>query len=372
MSEQANPGTIDTTNVEGNEYPPDAEFAAQANARPEMYEQEPEVFWDEQARERIDWFTPYEQVLEWNPPYAKWFLGGRLNACYNCVDRWVERGQGDKVAFHVVPDGGPDDASARDITYAELQRDVVKLANGLRSLGVGKGVPVGIYMQMIPEAVVVMLACARLGAPHTVIFGGYSGKAVAERVNHLECTVLLTQDEAVRGGKTAPQKTNADEGLDAGPTTIEKVVVVRRSGGDIPINARDVYYDELIADESDDPASCPCEPMDAEDLLFLLYTSGTTGKPKGVVHTTGGYLTGVTTTTNLVFDVKPDSVYWCAADIGWVTGHSYIVYGPLANGVTSVLYEGVPSYPNKDVWWKIIEKYEVTILTPHPPRSART
>ena len=360
------PGMIDTTNVGGNEYPPDTEFAARANARPEMYKQEPQQFWDEQARQRIDWFTPYNQVLEWNPPYAKWFLDGTLNACYNCVDRWVERGCGDKVAFHVVPDGGPNDPAARDITYAQLQHDVVKLANGLRSLGVGKAVPVGIYMQMIPEAIVAMLACARLGAPHTVVFGGFSGKAVAERVNHLGCTVLITQDEALRGGRIAPQKTNVDEGLGADPTTIEHVVVVRRTGGDVPINPRDVFYDELVAAQSGDPASCRCEPMDAEDLLFLLYTSGTTGKPKGVVHTTGGYLTGVVTTTNLVFDIKDDSVYWCAADIGWVTGHSYIVYGPLGNGVTSVLYEGVPGHPDRAVWWQIIEAYGVTVLYTSP------
>ncbi|MCD2189811.1 acetate--CoA ligase [Actinomycetospora sp. SF1] len=332
-----------------------------------MKEMDLEEFWDSQAKERISWFEPYDTVLDWQLPYAKWFVGGKLNACYNAVDRHVENGQGDKVALHVVPDDGPDFADAHDITFAQLQEQVVRFANGLKKLGVGKGVPVGIYMQMIPEAVVAMLACARLGAPHTVVFGGFSGKAVAERCNDLECKVLITQDEALRGGKTAAQKTNADEGLDgAGSTTVEKIVVVKRTGNDIPMNDRDVYLDDLIDGESSDAESCPCEPMESEDLLFLLYTSGSTGKPKGVVHTTAGYLVGVSTTHNLVFDVKDDSVYWCAADIGWITGHSYITYGPLVNGVTSVLYEGVPGYPDKEVWWNIIEKYGVTILYTSP------
>jgi acetyl-CoA synthetase len=360
MSEQ---GT--TTESQGNQYPPDPELAKTANARPEMKEQGLEEFWDEQAKQRLDWFEPYDTVLEWNLPHAKWFEGGKINACYNCVDRHAEGDKADKVALHVVPDDGPDSDQARDITYAELQRQVVRFANGLKKLGVGKGTGVGIYMQMIPEAVVAMLACARLGAPHTVVFGGFSGKAVAERCNDFQAKVLITQDEAMRGGKAGSQKTNADDGL-GNDSTIEKVVVVKRTGGDIPMGDRDVYLDDLLEGESDDPSSCPCEPMDSEDLLFLLYTSGSTGKPKGVVHTTAGYLLGVTTTTNLVFDMKDDSVYWCAADIGWITGHSYITYGPLANGVTQVLYEGVPGYPDKDVWWKIIEKYGVTILYTSP------
>ncbi|MDD7936806.1 acetate--CoA ligase [Actinomycetospora lutea] len=354
------------TATEGKTYAPDPELSKTANVRPEMKEQDLREFWDEQAKARLDWFEDYDEVLDWQLPYAKWFVGGKLNACYNCVDRHVEGGKGDKVALHVVPDDGPDSSEARDITYSELQREVVKLANGLKELGVGKGVPVGIYMQMIPEAVVAMLACARLGAPHTVVFGGFSGKAVAERCNDLECKVLITQDEAMRGGKAGAQKTNADEGLDAGPTTVEKVVVVKRSGADIPMSDRDVYLHDLVANVSDDPESCPCEPMDSEDLLFLLYTSGSTGKPKGVVHTTAGYLLGVATTHNLVFDVKDDSVYWCAADVGWITGHSYITYGPLANGVTQVLFEGVPGYPDQEVWWRIIEKYGVSILYTSP------
>ena len=223
----------------------------------------------------------------------------------------------------------------------------MKFANGLKKLGVGKGVPVGIYMQMIPDAVVAMLACARLGAPHTVVFGGFSGKAVADRCNDLECKVLVTQDEAMRGGKPSRRRSNADEGLDGGPTTVEKVVVFRRTGGDVPMSDRDVYARRPDRGRLRRPASCPCEPMESEDLLFLLYTSGSTGKPKGVVHTTGGYLTGVTTTANLVFDVKEDSVYWCAADIGWITGHSYIVYGPLANGAHLGALRGRPRLPGQ-------------------------
>jgi acetyl-CoA synthetase len=359
--------TIDTLAKDTKRYEPDGEFTRQANAQPDIYDASLEDFWDAQAKQRLDWFTPYEQVLEWEQPYAKWFLGGKLNAAHNCVDRWVEHGQGDKVAYHFVPDSGPDDPACRDITYADLQRDVVKFANGLKSLGVGKGTPVGIYLQMVPEIAVAMLACARLGAPHTVIFGGYSGTAAAERVGDMGCTVLVTQDEAMRAGKTVEQKANADEGLSSVRTKIEHVVVLQRTGGDVAMqDGRDVFWQDLVADQSEDPESCPCEPMDSEDLLFLLYTSGTTGKPKGVVHTTAGYLAGVATTHHYVFDLKPDSVYWCAADVGWITGHSYIVYGPLANGATSVLFEGTPGHPDKDVWWSIIEKYGVDILYTSP------
>ncbi|MGH3621202.1 MAG: acetate--CoA ligase [Sciscionella sp.] len=367
MADEQASATIDALSGEGRTYPPDPEFATKANAQVDIYDQGLEEFWGAQAKQRLDWFSPYDIVLEWKQPYSEWFLGGKLNATYNCVDRWVERGQGDKVAFHCVPDDGPDSQNCSDMTYADLQRRVVQMANGLRKLGVGKGVSVGIYMQMVPDLPVAMLACARLGAPHTVIFGGFSGKSVADRVANMGCKVLITQDESVRGGKAGSQKTNVDGPLAEQNNQIEHVVVVRRTGGDIPMReGRDVYLDELIASESADPASCPCEEMDSEDLLFLMYTSGTTGKPKGVVHTTAGYLVGAATTHYYVFDVKPDSVYWCAADIGWITGHSYIVYGPLVNGVTSVLYEGTPGYPDKDVWWKIIERYRATILYTSP------
>ena len=366
MADQRQPGN-DTQSAENKRYDPDPEFAKHANARPDIYDASLEEFWDAEARERLDWFTPYERVLVWEQPYAKWFGGGRLNACYNCVDRWVERGAGDKVAFHVVPDDGPDSADARALTYAELRREVVRFANGLKSLGVGKGTPVGIYMQMVPEIAVAMLACARLGAPHTVIFGGFSGAAAAERVADMGATVLITQDEAVRAGKTVDQKANADQGLAEVQTKIEHVVVLRRTGGEVEMRqGRDVYWDELVAEQDDDPDACPCEPMDSEDLLFLLYTSGTTGKPKGVVHTTAGYLLGVASTHFYVFDLKPESVYWCAADVGWITGHSYIVYGPLANGATSVIFEGTPGHPDREVWWKIIEKYGVDIVYTSP------
>jgi acetyl-CoA synthetase len=367
VAEEKTSETINTMATDTERYDPDPEFARQANAQPDIYDTSLEEFWDAEARERLDWFAPYERVLEWEQPYSKWFLGGRLNAAYNCVDRWVEKGHGDKVALHVVPDDGPDSSQCRDLTYADLQREVVRFANGLKSLGVGKGTPVGIYLQMVPEIAVAMLACARLGAPHTVIFGGFSGTAAAERVADMGCTVLVTQDEALRSGKTLDQKANADEGLAKVENKVEHVVVLRRTGGDVPMReGRDVYWHDLVAEQSDDPESCPCEEMDSEDLLFLLYTSGTTGKPKGVVHTTAGYLLGVATTHYYVFDVKPDSVYWCAADVGWITGHSYIVYGPLANGVTSVLYEGTPGHPGKDVWWQIVEKYGVDILYTSP------
>ncbi|WP_300014422.1 acetate--CoA ligase [Pseudonocardia sp.] len=358
---------IDALSTQTRRYPPPEGFAATANATAAIYDAGLEEFWAAEATQRLDWATPFETVLRWEPPYAQWFLGGKLNAAYNCVDRWVERGHGDRIAYHVVPDDGPAAAGCRDLTYAELQRHVVRFANGLRSLGVGKGTPVGIYLQMVPELPIAMLACARLGAPHTVVFGGYSGKAVAERVADMGCTVLVTQDEAMRAGRTWPRKANADEGLAGGATQVEHVVVLRRTGADVPMqDGRDRYWDDLVADVSDDPRSCPCEPMDSEDLLFLLYTSGTTGKPKGVVHTTAGYLLGAATTHHYVFDLRPESVYWCAADVGWITGHTYIVYGPLANGATSVLYEGTPAHPGRDVWWSIIEKYGVDILYTSP------
>jgi acetyl-CoA synthetase len=355
--------TIDTMLLEERRYAPDPEFARQANAQPEIYERDWEEFWETEGRNRVTWFEPYSQLYEWEPPYAKWYLGGKLNICFNCVDRHVEAGSGDKVAYYW--EGEPED-ERRTITFADLQREVVRFANALKILGVEKGTPVGIYMGMVPELPVAMLACARLGAPHTVVFGGFSSEALSDRLNDMECELLITQDEGWRAGKKVPLKQNADEAAARAPK-VERVVVLQRTGDDVPFDAsRDAWWHELTDGQEEDPASAPPEPMDAEDLLYLLYTSGTTAKPKGIVHTTAGYLVGVATTHHYIFDVKPDSVYWCAADVGWVTGHSYIVYGPLANGTTGVMYEGVPNYPNPERWWEIVERYRVDILYTAP------
>jgi len=355
--------TIDTMLLEERRYEPDPEFARQANAQPDIYERDWKEFWETEGRNRVTWFEPFSKLYEWDPPYAKWYLGGKLNVCFNCVDRHVDAGNGGKVAYYW--EGEPED-ERRTITFADLQRDVVRFANALKELGVEKGTPVGIYMGMVPELPVAMLACARLGAPHTVVFGGFSAESLSDRLNDMECELLITQDEGWRSGKKVPLKQNADEAVAQSPT-VKKVVVQRRVGDDVAFDdSRDLWWDELVEGKDDDPASCPPEPMDAEDLLYLLYTSGTTAKPKGIVHTTAGYLVGVATTHHYIFDIKPDSIYWAAADIGWVTGHSYIVYGPLTNGTTGVLYEGVPNYPNPERWWEIIERYKVDILYTAP------
>jgi acetyl-CoA synthetase len=354
---------IDALLLEERRYLPPPEFAAQANAQPGIYDREFEEFWETEGRERVTWFEPFEELYEWDLPYAKWYVGGKLNVCFNCVDRHVEAGRGDKVAYHW--EGEPED-ERRTITFGDLQREVVRFANALKELGVGKGTPVGIYMGMIPELPVSMLACARLGAPHTVVFGGFSADALSDRLNDMECEVLITQDAGWRKGGEVPLKRNADEALERSPG-VKTSVVWRRVGNEVAmVEGRDVWAQDLVEEQRDDPATCPCEPMDSEDLLYLLYTSGTTARPKGIVHTTGGYLTGIASTHHYIFDVKPDSVYWCAADIGWVTGHSYIVYGPLANATTSVLYEGVPDYPDCDRWWAIVERYGVDILYTAP------
>ena len=349
--------------LEERRYAPDPEFARQANAQPEIYEREWEEFWETEGRNRVTWFEPFSKLYEWEPPYAKWYLGGKLNVCFNCVDRHVEAGNGDKVAYFW--EGEPED-ERRTITFADLEREVVRFANALKSLGVQKGTPVGIYMGMVPELPIAMLACARLGAPHTVVFGGFSAESLSDRMNDMECELLITQDEGWRAGKKVPLKRNADEAVAHAPT-VEKVIVLRRTGAEVPFDeSRDAWWHELTQAQDDDPASAPPEPMDAEDLLYLLYTSGTTAKPKGIVHTTAGYLVGVAATHHYIFDIKPDSVYWCAADVGWVTGHSYIVYGPLTNGTTGVMYEGVPNYPNPERWWAIVERYKVDILYTAP------
>ncbi len=319
---------------------------------------DPEGFWAEQA-ESLHWFERWDRVMEWKPPWVQWFLGGKINAAHNCLDRHIEAGGGDKVAYHWEGEPGEE----RTITYGELFEEVCRFANGLKALGVRKGDRVAIYLGMIPELPVAMLACARLGAPHSVVFGGFAASALRDRINDAEAKVLITADGGYRRGQEVPLKRNAEEAVAECPS-IEHVVTVRRTGGAHPFTeGRDVWYHDLIADQSVD---CPAEPMDAEDMLYILYTSGTTGKPKGIVHTTGGYLTGVATTHKYIFDIHEDDIYWCAADIGWVTGHSYIVYGPLANHATSILYEGAPDWPDRDRLWSIVEKRKATILYTAP------
>jgi len=356
--------SIETMFLEERRYPPPPDFAAQANASAEIYDRDFDEFWETAAKERVSWFEPFTKLYEWELPYAKWYLGGKLNVSYNCVDRHVEAGNGGKIAFYW--EGEPDD-DRLEISYADLQRSVVRCANALRRLGVQKGTPVAIYMGMVPELPVAMLACTRIGAPHTVVFGGFSADSLSGRMVDMECEVLITQDEAWRRGGTVPLKLTADLAMADAPK-VKTSLVLRRTGNDVPMQAgRDHWWHEAEDGLPEDAASCPPEPMDSEDLLFLMYTSGTTARPKGIVHTTGGYLTGVATTHRLIFDLKPDTdVYWCAADIGWITGHSYIVYGPLCNGATSVLYEGTPDFPDKDRWWEIVERYGVTILYTAP------
>jgi acetyl-CoA synthetase len=336
--------------------PPD-EFRDQAVVTDAaIYEQaeDYEAFWAGRA-EDLHWDTKWDTVLDWSdPPFAKWFVGGKLNVSYNCLDRHVEAGNGERVAYHWRGEEGEE----LDVTYADLHRDVQKLANALKDLGVEKGDVVAIYLPMIPEVAVAMLACARIGAPHNVVFGGFSAESVKERIEFSEAKVLITVDGARRKGKTAPIKEQVDEVIG---DLVDTMVVVQRVDNDAPMkDGRDHWYHDLLEQAGDE---CPAEPMDAEDPLYILYTSGSTAKPKGILHTTGGYLTGVAYTHRAVFDLKPsEDVYWCAADVGWVTGHSYIVYGPLANGTTSVMWEGAPDYPGKDIWWEIVERYKVTIL----------
>jgi acetyl-CoA synthetase len=350
--------TIDALLDEQRTFPPSAQFKHDALvADTSLYDEanaDYQGFWARQAADLIDWQQEWHTICEWDLPYSKWFVGGQLNVSHNCLDRHVLAGKGDKVAFHW--EGEPGDS--RTITYADLLAEVQRFANALKSLGVVKGDRVNIYLPMIPEAAVAMLACARIGAAHSVVFGGFSAQSLTDRINDAEAKVLITADGGYRRGEVFPLKAAADEAIASTPT-IEHVVVVRRGGNEVEmVDGRDHWYHDLI--EAADPV-CAAEPMDSEQLLFLLYTSGTTGKPKGIMHTTGGYLTQVAFTHKYVFDLHADTdVFWCTADVGWITGHSYIVYGPLANGATQVMYEGVPNYPANDRFWEVIEKYRVT------------
>ncbi|GAA2889172.1 acetate--CoA ligase [Pseudonocardia halophobica] len=353
--------TLDNLSTESRSFPPSEEFAAQANATEDWYgraDEDREGFWAEQA-DRLTWGTRWERVLDWEAPFAKWFVGGKLNVAYNCVDRHVEAGHGDRVAFHW--EGEPGDT--RTITYADLQREVSKTANALAELGVGTGDRVAIQLPMIPEAVFSMLACARLGALHSVVFGGFSPGALKARIEDAEAKVLITSDGQFRRGKPAPMKENTDQAVEG--TSIEHVLVVKRTETEVPwTEGRDLWWHDVVDAASDQHTP---EDFDSEHPLFILYTSGTTGKPKGILHTSGGFLTQVAYTHNVVFDHKPgESVYWCTADIGWVTGHSYIVYGPLANAATSVMYEGTPNTPHEGRHWEIVQKYGVTIYYTAP------
>jgi acetyl-CoA synthetase len=362
---------IENLGREERRFEPPAELAENANVTAAEYDDAAAdrlAFWAKQA-ERLDWTEPYSEVLDWsNPPFAKWFVGGKLNAAYNCVDRHVEAGNGDRVALHWV--GEPAD-DTRSITYAELQDEVCQAANALTELGVSAGDRVAIYMPMIPETVVAMLACARLGAPHTVVFGGFSADALASRVVDCEAKVIITSDGGYRRGAASPLKPAVDEACtkaEGNGFTVEKVLVVRRTGEELGeggwTEGRDVWWHEAVGGQS---TSHEAKGFDAEHPLYVMYTSGTTGKPKGILHTTGGYLVGTSYTHWSVFDLKPETdVYWCTADVGWVTGHSYMVYGPLSNGATQVMYEGTPDTPHKGRWWEIIQQYGVTIFYTAP------
>ena len=356
--------TIEALLAEGRTFPPPPEFKKTARiVDAEIYdeaERDFEGFWARQAADLLDWTEEWHTILEWDLPFAKWFIGGTLNVSFNCLDRHVAAGHGDQVAYHW--EGEPGDT--RTITYAQLLDEVQQTANALTSLGIRKGDRVNIYLGMLPELPIAMLACARIGAPHSVVFGGFSAEALRDRINDAEARLLITADGAWRRGQVVPLKESADNAMAETPS-IERCLVVRRTGQDVAMqDGRDVWWDDLVPGQA---AECPAEPMDSEDLLYLLYTSGTTAKPKGIMHTTGGYLTQVAWTHQNVFDIKPETdVYWCAADVGWVTGHSYIVYGPLANRTTSVMYEGTPDFPDKDRLWSIVERYGVTILYTAP------
>jgi acetyl-CoA synthetase len=354
--------SIEALLKEKRKFPTPKDFVKHANInRPSIYKEaaaNPTRFWERFARE-LSWFKPWKKTLEWKVPYAKWFVGGKINVSYNCLDRHIDTARRTKAAL--IWEGEPGDT--RTLTYWDLYREVNRFAAALKRSGVKKGDRVTIYMPMVPETAIAMLACARIGAPHSVIFGGFAPDAVKERIHDAESTVLITADGGWRRGGIVPLKKNVDEALTECPG-VKTVIVLKRTGQDITMQAgRDVWWSDFIKDA---PAQCPPEKMDSEDMLYLLYTSGSTGKPKGIQHTTGGYLTGVYATTKWVFDLHDTDVFWCTADIGWVTGHSYVVYGPLANGATTVMYEGTPDFPDKDRFWRIIEKHGVTICYTAP------
>lgn len=360
------PANITSVLKETRLFPPPADFAAKAfipNAAEyerlaQWAKDDPDAFWAESAK-ALHWFKPWDKVLEWKEPFAKWFVGARINASYNCLDRHLTGSRKTKPA--IVWEGEPGDT--RTLTYEQLHREVSKFANALKKLGIQKGDRVTIYLPMVPEAAIAMLACARIGATHSVVFGGFSADAVADRNNDAKSKLVITADGGWRRGKVVPLKGNVDQALEKSPS-VEKCVVLNRCNTAVSMKqGRDVWWHEIVADAS---ADCPAEPLDSEHPLFILYTSGSTGKPKGILHSTGGYLLGVAMTHKWVFDIREDDIYWCTADVGWVTGHSYIVYGPLANGSTVVMYEGAPNHPREDRFWEIIAKYKVTVFYTAP------
>ncbi len=366
MSADQTAGAFEALLQEERRYPPPPAFQAQANVNdPAVYQEaaaDLEGFWARQA-ESLDWFRPWERVLDWDAPWAKWFIGGQINASYNCLDRHVATWRRNKAA--IIWEGEPGDE--RVLTYQDLYREVNRVALALKQSGVGKGDTVAIYLPMVPELPIAMLACARIGAPHTVIFAGFSPDSIRDRVNDCQAKVIITADAGYRRGSIVPLKDNIDQAVVETPS-VQHVVVVRRVGSQVHRvtmhEGRDVWWNDWLA--GTDGRECPPEPLDSEHPLYILYTSGTTGKPKGVLHTTAGYLLGTSLTHKWIFDLKEDDVYWCTADIGWVTGHSYVVYGPMANGATQVMFEGTPDYPDRDRWWRIVEKYRVNILYTAP------
>ena len=363
MSEEQQNGQQQGDDLADRVYDPPEEFASQANIQdPDIWDkaaEDYEGFWESWAKE-LHWFKEWDQVLNWDPPFAQWFVGGKINAAYNCLDYQIEQGRGDKPALVWIGDE-PD--QQQTYTYNELLAEVNKFANVLKDHGIGKGDGVSIYLPMIPELPIAMLACARIGAPHSVVFSAFQPEQLKERINDIEASVLVTADQAPRGGQKTALKENADQALEDAQS-VQHVIVVRRTGDEVPMQeGRDQYWDELMQDASD---QCEAEELDAEDVLYVLYSSGSTGKPKGIEHHIGGYLTQLLATMKWVKDIKEDDVFWCTADIGWVTGHSYLVYGPLVSGATTVQFEGTPSYPENDRWWQIIEDQKVTHLYTAP------